>query len=135
MVLRYHLQQIGAGFCPIKPNDHHLTDFLFQRHAVKPFCAAVCVGIGVGVAYTLDVVRWVPYIGLMTSGFTLPFGGPRTAEKVIGDILAHRPARAAEGSSGTLPASLSSLQAYPDKIRALFDALAGALIREIHDLR
>lgn len=52
--------------------------------------------------------------------------GPRTAEKVIGDILAHRPARAAEGSSGTLPASLSSLQAYPDKIRALFDALAGA---------
>ncbi len=29
---------------------------------------------GAGVAYTLDVLRWVPYIGLMASGFTLHGG-------------------------------------------------------------
>jgi hypothetical protein len=29
---------------------------------------------GAGIAYTLDVVRWVPYIGLMASGFTLHGG-------------------------------------------------------------
>jgi len=30
--------------------------------------------IGAGVAYTLDVLRWVPYIGLMATGFMLHGG-------------------------------------------------------------
>jgi hypothetical protein len=30
--------------------------------------------LGVGVAYTLDVVRWVPYVGLLASGFTMHGG-------------------------------------------------------------
>ncbi len=52
--------------------------------------------------------------------------GPRTAEKVIGDILARRAAPGTRGAPGTLPALRAAFEAYPEKIRDLFEALAGA---------
>lgn len=49
--------------------------------------------------------------------------GPRTAEKVIGDILARPAPPAGGGTSRTLPAFRASLQQYPDRVRDLFEAL------------
>jgi DNA helicase-2/ATP-dependent DNA helicase PcrA len=49
--------------------------------------------------------------------------GPRTAEKVLGDILARR---ANPGSSSTLPTFWAGFQGYPDKVTHLFDALKEA---------
>ncbi len=51
--------------------------------------------------------------------------GPRTAEKVISDILARPAPPAGGGSSRTLPAFRASLDAYPEKVRGLFEALTG----------
>ncbi len=51
--------------------------------------------------------------------------GPRTAEKVITDILARPAPPAAAGSSRILPAFRTALDAYPEKVRDLFEALTG----------
>lgn len=51
--------------------------------------------------------------------------GPRTAEKVISDILARPAPPAGGGSSRTLPAFRASFDAYPEKVRDLFEALTG----------
>lgn len=52
--------------------------------------------------------------------------GPRTAEKVLEDILARRASVAPGGTSGTLPAFWAEYNAYPRKVRDLFDALKDA---------
>ena len=49
--------------------------------------------------------------------------GPRTAEKIIEDILARRVGADTGGTSATLPAFWSQFNAYPDKVRSLFDVL------------
>jgi DNA helicase-2/ATP-dependent DNA helicase PcrA len=49
--------------------------------------------------------------------------GPRTAERVIQDVLARRLTTQTEARSTTLPALWGDYNAYPDKVRALFDAL------------
>jgi DNA helicase-2/ATP-dependent DNA helicase PcrA len=49
--------------------------------------------------------------------------GPRTAEKVLGDILARR---VQDVTSTTLPAFWAGFQGYPDKVRTLFDSLKEA---------
>lgn len=49
--------------------------------------------------------------------------GPRTAEKVLGDILARR---VQDVTSTTLPTFWAGFQGYPDKVRTLFDALKEA---------
>jgi len=49
--------------------------------------------------------------------------GPRTAERVIQDVLARRLTTPREGRSTTLPIVWADYSAYPDKVRALFDAL------------
>jgi DNA helicase-2/ATP-dependent DNA helicase PcrA len=49
--------------------------------------------------------------------------GPRTAERVIGDIVARRARPNAGGSSPDLPAFWTGFQDYPEGVRLLFDAL------------
>jgi len=49
--------------------------------------------------------------------------GPRTAEKVIEDILARRVNLPAEGRGSTLPVFWASFSDYPEKIRTLFATL------------
>ncbi len=51
--------------------------------------------------------------------------GPRTAEKVIGEILARPAPPAHGGSSRALPALRTASDAFPQKVRDLFEALAG----------
>src|SRR5512135_2147347 len=62
-----------------------------------------------------DAVAWNRIL-LLVDGV-----GPRTAEKVIEDILARRVKDETGGSSSTLPTFLADYHAYPEKIRALFD--------------
>jgi DNA helicase-2/ATP-dependent DNA helicase PcrA len=49
--------------------------------------------------------------------------GPRTAERVIQDVLARRLTTPREGRSTTLPTVWADYSAYPDNVRALFDTL------------
>src|SRR5512136_1679819 len=49
--------------------------------------------------------------------------GPRTAEKVIDDILARRVTMPADGRGSTLPVFWATFSDYPDKVRSLFDTL------------
>lgn len=64
-----------------------------------------------------DAVAWNRIL-LLVDGI-----GPRTAEKVIDDILARRPA---QNPPTTLPVFWSEFRAYPDKLQNLFAALTGA---------
>jgi DNA helicase-2/ATP-dependent DNA helicase PcrA len=52
--------------------------------------------------------------------------GPRTAERVIEDVLARRVTPASGGSSPDLPAFWAGFQGYPDHVRGLFDVLRDA---------
>ena len=73
-----------------------------------------------------DAVAWNRIL-LLVDGI-----GPRTAEKVIEELLARRPASGpgpAAGTGGTpasLPVFWTEFNAYPDRLRTLFDALKGA---------
>ncbi len=49
--------------------------------------------------------------------------GPRTAEKVIGDVLARRVTMPVDGRGSTLPVFWAAFSEYPEKIRSLFDTL------------
>jgi hypothetical protein len=50
--------------------------------------ATMIENLGVGVAYTLDVVRWVPYIGVLASGFTLHGGSIQDVRVTAGATVA-----------------------------------------------
>jgi len=52
--------------------------------------------------------------------------GPRTAEKVLEDILTRRVNAASGGSSRDLPTFWADCNTYPGKVRDLFDALKAA---------
>lgn len=67
-----------------------------------------------------DAVAWNRIL-LLVDGV-----GPRTAEKVISDILARPVPPAGGGSSRTLPVFRAAFDAYPEKVRDLFEALTGA---------
>jgi DNA helicase-2/ATP-dependent DNA helicase PcrA len=67
-----------------------------------------------------DAVAWNRIL-LLIDGI-----GPRTAEKVIGDILARRTTPATGGTSQTLPTFWAAYNAYPEKVRDLFDVLKAA---------
>ncbi len=67
-----------------------------------------------------DAVAWNRIL-LLTDGV-----GPRTAEKVIEDILSRRVSTDRGGSSKHLPTFWANYNAYPEKVRELFDALKGA---------
>lgn len=64
-----------------------------------------------------DAVAWNRIL-LLVDGV-----GPRTAEKVIEDILARRANVRTGGSSKDLPTFWADYNAYPEKVRELFDAL------------
>jgi DNA helicase-2/ATP-dependent DNA helicase PcrA len=64
-----------------------------------------------------DAVAWNRIL-LLVDGV-----GPRTAQKVIGDILARRVTTRTGGTSTTLPAFWADYGAYPGKVRDLFDRL------------
>ncbi len=64
-----------------------------------------------------DAVAWNRIL-LLVEGV-----GPRTAERVIDDILARRVAPQTGGTSRDLPAFWTDYNAYPEKVRALFDTL------------
>lgn len=64
-----------------------------------------------------DAVAWNRVL-LLVDGV-----GPRTAEKVIEDILARKVHAESTGSPTTLPAFWSQFEAYPRKVRELFEAL------------
>ncbi len=49
--------------------------------------------------------------------------GPRTAEKVIDDILARRVTLPPDGRGSTLPVFWATFSDYPEKIRSLFETL------------
>jgi DNA helicase-2/ATP-dependent DNA helicase PcrA len=64
-----------------------------------------------------DAVAWNRIL-LLVEGV-----GPRTAEKVIEDIIARRTHFAGGGTSKDLPTFWGDFQGYPGKVRELFDAL------------
>ncbi len=64
-----------------------------------------------------DAVAWNRIL-LLVDGV-----GPRTAEKVLEDILARRVTPENAAASTTLPAFWAEYNAYPDKVRQLFEAL------------
>ena len=64
-----------------------------------------------------DAVAWNRIL-LLVDGV-----GPRTAEKILGDILAGRVTAENAGTSTTLPAFWTNYSAFPDRVRTLFDAL------------
>jgi DNA helicase-2/ATP-dependent DNA helicase PcrA len=64
-----------------------------------------------------DAVAWNRIL-LLVDGV-----GPRTAEKVIEDVLAHRANLRTGDSSKELPTFWMDYNAYPQKVRELFDAL------------
>jgi hypothetical protein len=68
-----------GAFCPVAlqedPEPKHNRPTMIEN-------------IGVGVAYTLDVVRWVPYIGVLASGFTLHGGSVDGVRGAVGATLA-----------------------------------------------
>lgn len=64
-----------------------------------------------------DAVAWNRIL-LLVDGV-----GPRTAEKVIGDILARRANPATQGRAKTSLTFWTGYNAYPDKVRDLFEAL------------
>ena len=64
-----------------------------------------------------DAVAWNRVL-LLVDGV-----GPRTAEKVIGDILARRPVEMTGGKSESLPAFWKGLQNYPGRVQSLLEAL------------
>jgi DNA helicase-2/ATP-dependent DNA helicase PcrA len=66
-----------------------------------------------------DAVAWNRIL-LLVDGV-----GPRTAEKVLDDILASRVNAQNAATSTTLPAFWADYNAYPDKVRQLFEALKG----------
>jgi DNA helicase II / ATP-dependent DNA helicase PcrA len=67
-----------------------------------------------------DAVAWNRIL-LLVDGV-----GPRTAEKVLEDILARRVNMQTGGTSVDVPAVWAEYNAYPEKVRALFDALKSA---------
>jgi len=64
-----------------------------------------------------DAVAWNRIL-LLVDGV-----GPRTAERVIEDITTRRVSMATGGTRSNLPAFWSQENAYPEKVRLLFDAL------------
>jgi len=64
-----------------------------------------------------DAVAWNRIL-LLVDGV-----GPRTAEKVIEDILAHRVSLPATDRGSSLPVFWASYNNYPDKIRSLLETL------------
>lgn len=64
-----------------------------------------------------DAVAWNRIL-LLVDGV-----GPRTAEKVLEDVLSRRTPAPAGGSTPNLPAFWADYNAYPGKVRDLFDAL------------
>jgi DNA helicase II / ATP-dependent DNA helicase PcrA len=64
-----------------------------------------------------DAVAWNRIL-LLVDGV-----GPRTAEKVLDDILTSRVNAQNAGTSTTLPVFWAKFNAYPDKVRQLFEAL------------
>ncbi len=64
-----------------------------------------------------DAVAWNRIL-LLVDGV-----GPRTAEKVLDDILASRVTPENAGTNNTLPVFWADYNAYPDKLRQLFEAL------------
>jgi len=67
-----------------------------------------------------DAVAWNRIL-LLVDGV-----GPRTAEKVIDDVLARRVSTGTGGTTTTLPSFWAGFTGYPDRVRELFDALSGA---------
>jgi hypothetical protein len=58
---------VEGAFCPVALSEAPDSKQLNNR-------PTMIENLGVGVAYTLDVVRWVPYVGLLASAFTLHGG-------------------------------------------------------------
>ena len=50
--------------------------------------ATMIENVGVGVAYTLDVVRWIPYVGVLASGFSLHGGSIQDVRFAAGATIA-----------------------------------------------
>jgi DNA helicase II / ATP-dependent DNA helicase PcrA len=67
-----------------------------------------------------DAVAWNRIL-LLVEGV-----GPRTAEKVLEDVLARRMNIQTGGTSSDVPAVWAAYNAYPEKVRELFDALKSA---------
>ena len=68
-----------GAFCPVA---------LQEDPEPKHNRATMIENVGAGIAYTLDVVRWVPYIGVLVSGFMLHGGSIEGARPNIGATIA-----------------------------------------------
>lgn len=70
---------VEGAFCPVAlqedPEPNHNRPTMIEN-------------VGVGVAYTLDVLRWVPYVGLLASGFTLHGGSIEGVRGAAGATIA-----------------------------------------------
>lgn len=70
---------VEGAFCPVAlqedPEPKHNRPTMIEN-------------LGTGVAYTLDVLRWVPYIGIMVSGFLLHGGSVEGVRAGAGATIA-----------------------------------------------
>ena len=58
---------VEGAFCPVALQELPDTKQLNNR-------PTMIENLGVGIGYTLDVLRWVPYIGILATAFTLHGG-------------------------------------------------------------
>lgn len=58
---------VEGAFCGVALQESRGTNIENNR-------ATMIENVGAGIAYTLDVVRWVPYIGVLASAFSLHGG-------------------------------------------------------------
>jgi hypothetical protein len=73
---------IEGAFCPVALSE--APDSSGKMLNNRP---TMIENLGVGIAYTLDVVRWVPYVGVLLSGFTL-HGGTVDLNVAVGATIA-----------------------------------------------
>jgi len=73
---------VEGAFCPVALQETVDPD------PTKNNRPTMIENFGVGVAYTLDVLRWVPYVGVLASGFVLHGGSIDGARFVGGASLA-----------------------------------------------
>lgn len=75
-----------GAFCPValQENSGNNPD----GTPIKDNRATMIENLGVGFAYTLDVVRWVPYVGLLGSAFSLHGGSVQDVRFAAGVTIA-----------------------------------------------
>jgi hypothetical protein len=108
---------VEGAFCPVALQEDAMTN-----GKPNPDNRATMIeNVGAGIAYTLDVVRWVPYVGVMASAFSLHggtvqdvrFAGGATIAAGLDYQLTPGPKHFAIGIAVRQHFMLSDIQNYP----------------------